>query len=364
MALTNLELLLGVSTVGLFPFVPFFLRQRSQVRAQGFTAQQLNDVSQRYADLGHRLQAADLEGRALQGKLEQAQRASESLLDDIATLREENRRLRLQLEQPNRNEVRYGIATIGVSQCGKTAVTLPWANQLARPEAVKATVQFARYERAVSRVYETDGHRPVDHIFEIHDWGGEHVEDALTALVKLGELHALLIVVDLGYFDEKKGSQVFSQERINRQIEEFDKHVLRFFFSPAVVAHCKHYILFINKTDILAGLPDEIEKNARTHYKPLIEQLEWFSRERGVNFTVMAGSAQAGTKVQALFRHLIESLLPLEAQGPELRQEIEAVPRPVTGKDRENSRSINLAGNLAGVGNPPPAATAPKKNPW
>lgn len=323
MADSLLQILPWLTTVGLSSFVPISLIQYQQSKRRSLAEGQLQS---QVALLGGQLNSTLQEQQSLLHKLEHSQRQSESFMVDINQLRDENRRLREQLEQPTRTEVRYGIATVGVSQCGKTAVTLPWANQLARPEAVKATVEFSRYERTVNRVYDTDARRPVDHIFEFYDWGGEHVEDALTALVKLGEIHALLLVVDLGEFDKQHKRQEFSQARIARQIDEFDKHVLRFFFSPAVVAHCKHYILFINKADILGGLPQEIEEKARAHYQPLISQLDAFAAQRGVNFTVMVGSAHTGHRIQALFRHLIENLLPPEALGPELRQELERLP--------------------------------------
>ena len=150
--------------------------------------------------------------------------------DDISTLKTENASLRKEIDgRPTKTEVRYGIATVGVSGCGKTALTLRWANPRVRPEQVKAT-QFSKYQRTISRVYDPDSRIHVEHIFEVYDWGGEHIEEALTALVKLGTIHALLVVVDLGPVCSCARTGTSSARSISiGSLREFDQQVLRFF---------------------------------------------------------------------------------------------------------------------------------------
>lgn len=259
----------------------------------------------------------------LKAEVERLQHHQESLLDDISTLKTENASLRKEIDgRPTKTEVRYGIATVGVSGCGKTALTLRWANPRVRPEQVKAT-QFSKYQRTISRVYDPDSRIHVEHIFEVYDWGGEHIEEALTALVKLGTIHALLVVVDLGPFVRAENRHVFSQEHIDRQLEEFDQQVLRFFFAPAVVQSCKHFVLFINKSDLLSGYPAEIEEKARQYYRRLADDMARYSEQRGVNLQVMVGSADTGTGTNALFPYLIDNILPEEARDEQLIQELQ-----------------------------------------
>lgn len=256
----------------------------------------------------------------LGGKLERALRQSEEFMATIGDLKAKNEALQRQIDdRPTRTEVRYGVATVGYSGCGKTALTLRWANPRIKPEQVKAT-QFAKYDKTVSRVYDSDSRVPVDHIFEIYDWGGEHIEEALTALVKLGAIHALLVVVSLAAYDRKSEKHEFSQEHIDKQLQEFDQQVLRFFFSPAVVQHCKHYVLFINKSDLLAGTPEAIEAKAMQYFEQLIKDMRNFSENRGVNCEVIVGSADKGTGTNKLYSHLIEHILPDDARDPELIQ--------------------------------------------
>ncbi len=258
-----------------------------------------------------------------QGEVTRLQRHQETLLDDISVLKAEKDELSRELEgRPTKTERRYGIATVGVSGSGKTALTLRWANPRIQPEQVKATM-FSKYERTVSRVFDSDSRIHVDHIFEVYDWGGEHVEEALTALVKLGAIHALLVVVDLGPFLKGEQRHAFSQEHIERQLQEFDQQVLRFFFAPAVVQHCKHYVLFINKSDLLSGYPAEIEEKARQYYEPLIRDMTAYSDQRGVNLQVMVGSADTGAGTVRLYQYLIENILPEEARDDQLIQEVQ-----------------------------------------
>lgn len=248
------------------------------------------------------------------------ERYQASLLEDLACLRDENQRLRTDSDgRLSHREVRYGVATIGISGCGKTALSLPWANPLVPRHKIVGT-QFDKFHRTVSRVLDHESHVLVDHIFEIYDWGGEHIDEAQTALVKLGVIHALVLVVDLGPFVPAEGRHVFSEERIAQQIQEFNKHALRFFFAMSVVQHCKYYVLFINKSDLLSGYPDQIAEEAKRLYKPLIDEMTRWSEDRSVNFAVMVGSAETGSGTNQLFPYLMQNVLPEEARDEQLTQ--------------------------------------------
>lgn len=282
--------------------------------------QEHRDAADKAKGIGERLQQLEGDQAHLQNEKAGLERYQASLLEDLACLRDENQRLRLDTEgRLSHREVRYGVATIGISGCGKTALTLPWANPLAPRNKIVGT-QFDKFHRTISRVFDQESRVLVDHIFEIYDWGGEHIDEAQTALVKLGVIHSLVLVVDLGPFVATEGRHIFSEERIAQQIQEFNKQALRFFFAMSVVQHCKYYVLFINKSDLLSGFPEEIAEAAKRLYKPLIDEMTRWSEDRSVNFTVMVGSAETGSGTNELFPYLMQNILPEEARDDQLTQ--------------------------------------------
>lgn len=302
-----------LAVVASAPFLPLFLVERQKRKERVLEHER--------AVLQSGQHAAQL--TQSQQEVARLQREQESLLQEIGTLKTEKEELQREFEgRATKTERRYGIATVGVSGCGKTALTLRWANPRIQPEQVRATM-FSKYDRTISRVFDSDSRIHVDHVFEIYDWGGEHIEEALTALVKLGVIHALLVIVDLGPYVRDEQRHIFSQEHIDRQLQEFDQHVLRFFFAPAVVQHCKHYVLFINKSDLLSGFPAEVEKQARQYYERLINDMATYSEQRGVNLQVMVGSADTGAGTNRLYQYLIENILPEEARDEQLLQELQ-----------------------------------------
>src|SRR5262249_12717009 len=154
------------------------------------------------------------------------------LTGEIATLQEDNKKklgwlehteqLVKQLEEdlerrPRITRKTYRILTLGVKATGKTSLTLKWANPLTDLGTLEGT-KIERYERTVRHVPQKD--MVVEHVFEVHDWGGEHIVDALQELI-VEEIHGLLIVVDLGGQEATKPDS----NRIQEQLQEFQAQV-------------------------------------------------------------------------------------------------------------------------------------------
>jgi len=204
----------------------------------------------------------------------------------------------------------YKILALGVSNVGKTALTLKWANPLTDLATLQAT-KFERYERTASRVV-SDG-VAVEHVFQISDWGGEYLVDAHAELVTQG-VEAIVLVVDLGAF----GADAVDRRRIEYQLNEFQPVVLKFILTPRTLAIAKTVVLFINKCDLLSGTAPEVESYARKLYAQLIDNLEAY-RDR-IDVATFVGSAIHGHSTHALFAHLIRRVLPASAYDLELRQ--------------------------------------------
>lgn len=208
----------------------------------------------------------------------------------------------------------YRILTIGIKATGKTSLTLKWSNPLIDLGTIEGT-KIERYERSVSHVRERD--KLVEHIFEVHDWGGEHIVDALQELM-VEEVHGLLIVVDLGAQDAK----TIDLERIATQLDEFKPQSLRYFFSPKTLASCKSVVLFINKSDLIAGTPAQIEKQAKDLYQTLIDGIQRYANQ--IDVRVFVGSASSGHSTHLLFSHFVERILPKNAYDQQLLQRMKA----------------------------------------
>lgn len=208
---------------------------------------------------------------------------------------------------------RYRIVTIGMPKSGKTSLTLQWANPLWELRNVQGT-SFDRYSRTVSSVISPDNNVVVNHVFEVFDYGGERLVDAHDAMV-VDDIHGVLFVVDLA----GSGATEPDPARIEAQIREFHPTSLRFFFeSPRVTKTCRTVVLFINKSDVLAGKPAEVERQARAYYAELIRYMEAFSDR--IEFEVMVGSAVSGHNAHRLMPHFIRRLLPENAFDEQLMQ--------------------------------------------
>lgn len=283
------------------------------------------------ADLRRRLSQCNAEREAAAGQLEDARAAAAALTSQLAAARledekksgwldhqqEENVWLRAELEKrPKIARKTYKIITVGTKWTGKTSLTLKWANPLIDLGTLQGT-KIERYERTVSHVAGKDV--TTEHVFEIGDWGGEHIVDAQQELI-MEEIHGMLIVVDLG----GKDARAVDPARVQQQLREFQPESLKFFFGPKTVASCKTIVLFINKTDLLPGTPAEAEAAARAHYAKLIDDLMRYKEQ--VDIRVFAGSASYGHSTHLLFSHFVEKILPKNAYDTQLLQRLKTDP--------------------------------------
>jgi hypothetical protein len=237
----------------------------------------------------------------------------------LNNLEQENAWFRAELERrPRLTRRAYRILTLGIAQTGKTSLTLKWANPLVDLGTLKGT-KIERYERAVSRVLTRD--MMVEHVFEIGDWGGEHLVDAQQELVT-EEIHGMLLVVDLAGKDAKG----LDRARIEEQLLAFQPQALQYFFGAKTLACCKTVVLFINKSDVLSGTPAEVEAQASACYRALIGDLERY-RSR-IDVRVFVGSASYGHNTHHLFAHFVERILPKAAYDAQLLQRMKAEAAP------------------------------------
>lgn len=219
--------------------------------------------------------------------------------------------LRAELEKrPKVTRKTYKVLTLGMKWTGKTSLTLKWANPLIDLGVIQGT-KIERYERTVSQVVQKDV--TTEHVFEIGDWGGEHIVDAQQELI-MDEIHGLLVVVDLGGKDAKK----VDPARVQEQLREFQPQALKYFFGPKTVASCKAVVLFINKSDLIPGTPMEVEDQAKKYYQQLITDLMAYSTQ--VDVRVLVGSANFGHSTHLLFSHFVEKILPKNAYDNQLLQ--------------------------------------------
>jgi GTPase SAR1 family protein len=263
------------------------------------------------ADLTRRLEGAHVEDQRKEGLLNYQQ--------------EEIDFLRAELEKrPKVMRKTYKIITIGMKSTGKTSLTLKWANPLIDLGMLQGT-KIERYERTVSQVAAKDV--TTEHVFEIGDWGGEHIVDALHELI-LDEIHGMLLVVDLGGKDAK----AVDPARIEEQLRQFQPQSLQYFFGPKTVASCKTVVLFINKSDLLPGTPAEAEAQAKQLYAKLVGDLARYKEK--VDIRVLVGSASYGHSTHLLFSHFVERILPRNAYDNQLLQRLKAdLPAPHTPRD-------------------------------
>ncbi|HSN98831.1 MAG TPA: hypothetical protein VLS89_11120 [Candidatus Nanopelagicales bacterium] len=284
-----------------------------------------NRLKQQLQDANQHIEAL----RQSQVQVESLRAQSTQLTQMVEDLRGEDRKkvewldhqqqeidwLRAELEKrPKITQKRYKILTVGVKWTGKTSLTLKWSNPLVDLGAIQGT-KIERYERTVSHV--TTKEVVTEHVFEVGDWGGEHIVDAQQELI-MDEIHGLLIVVDLA----GKDGQRVDPQRVQDQLREFQPQSLKYFFGPKTLASCKAVVLFINKSDVLAGTPLEVEREARSYYKPLIDGLEAYKSQ--IDIRVLVGSATYGHSTHFLFSHFVERILPKNAYDTQLLQRMKS----------------------------------------
>jgi hypothetical protein len=241
------------------------------------------------------------ENQKKEGWLENQQHEIDFLRDELA-------------KRPMVTRKSYRIFTLGMKGTGKTSLTLKWSNPLIDLGALQGT-KVERYERTVSQVVTRDV--TTEHVFEIGDWGGEHIVDAQQEIIA-DEIHGLLIVVDLGGKDAK----TVEPARIEEQLREFQPEVLKYFFGPKTVASCKTVVLFINKSDLVPGTPAEAEAQAKRLYGRLIDDLMAYHAR--VDIRILVGSANYGHATHHLFSHFVEKILPKNAYDNQLLQRMKS----------------------------------------
>lgn len=315
--------LVGLIAIGLAVTSIYLTRQIARLRAEAEAAQAAT------RDLAERLDATRAQLEATHAQLTTAHAQQSTALAHVQALEEEDRKkaewldnyekeiewTRAELEKrPKIVRKTYKILTLGISGTGKTALTLKWANPLTDLGALQGT-KIERYERTVSHVPGKDV--TIEHVFEIGDWGGEHIVDAQQELI-VEEIHGLLMVVDLAARD----GRAVEPARIQLQLREFQPEALKFFFGPKTIASCKTVVLFINKADVIAGTPADVEREARNLYRRLIEDLEKFQVHLDVR--VLVGSATYGHSTHHLFSHFVERILPKNAYDSQLLQRMKS----------------------------------------
>jgi len=178
-------------------------------------------VGLRALALGRNLEALDATQAAVEddleatrAKLATTEQESKKLARWLEAAEQENAWLLEELKKrPTVTRKVHKIFAFGVKGTGKTSLTLKWANPLVHLGSIEPT-RKARYERVVSRARVLDG--IAEHVFEIHDFGGEQMVDALAALVG-EEVHGLLFVVDVN----SSGRQGVDLERVRQQLAAF-----------------------------------------------------------------------------------------------------------------------------------------------
>lgn len=306
----DLSILFGLGTLGCGAGMAWLAARTALLKGQLRDAARQGEALCRATAELDQLRAELAHDRESLGRAESEERQKVDWLD---AQQREIEWLRRELDvRPKITQKRYKILTLGIKGTGKTSLTLKWANPLVDLGKLQGT-KIERYERTVSHMSSKE--ELTEHIFEIGDWGGEHLVEAQHELV-MDEVHGLLMVVDLA---TKDGRQV-DPARIEEQIREFQPQSLRYFFGSKTLTACKAVVLFINKSDVLSGTPAEIEAEARKHYRPLIDAIERFKNH--VDTRVLVGSASYGHGTHHLFSHFVERILPKHAYDGQLLQRI------------------------------------------
>lgn len=270
--------------------------------------QRAAQLLQEYTTLYESYQRAESQSESSHSELSAAVATRDQQAGELERLKKELSR------RPVFRQQTYKIVSIGIPKTGKTSLILKWANPLWELKNVQGT-SFDRYTRTVSSVLSPQSNVVVNHLFEIFDYGGEQIVDAHDTLV-LNEIHGMLFVVDLG----TDAAGRIEPERIERQLREFQPESLRFFFgSPRITKTCKTVVLFINKSDLIAGTPRQVEAIAREKFATLISNLGEFADR--IEVEVMVGSAISGHNTHLLMPHFIRKLLPQDAFDDQLLQE-------------------------------------------
>lgn len=281
----------------------------------------------RSSKLADELESVENERDAARERMRQLQEKNVALENDtkkqlnwLDTSEQHRKALEDELKtRPRVDRSIYRILTVGMKATGKSSLTLKWANPLVDLGMIEGT-KMERYERTVSLTKTKETY--TEHVFEVYDWGGEHIVDAQAQLVRgeidgrKGDIHGILMVVDLGGRD----ARLVDEHRIAEQINVFNAHALKFFLTTEVVRSCKTIVLFINKSDLIPGPPAHAEAQAREYFSELIQNLHAHGNKLDVK--VLVGSASFGHSTHILFSHFVEQILPESAYDHQLVQRI------------------------------------------
>ncbi len=194
---------------------------------------------------------------------------------------------------------------------GKSSLTLKWANPLIDLGKIEGT-KIERYERTVSQVVGKD--LTTEHVFEIGDWGGEHIVDAQQELI-VDEIHGMLIVVDLG---GKDGKTVEHRARAGCSSGSSSPRRSSSSSAPRRWLRARRWCSSSTRPTSSPARPAEAEAQAKLYAK-LIDDLK-AQYQAQVDIRVLVGSANYGHSTHLLFSHFVEKILPRNAYDNQLLQ--------------------------------------------
>lgn len=350
----DISLLITIVVIVLFfaAIIAFLWSRNSKLADEVDSAENERDVAR------ERLRQMQEQLRQLQLKNADLEAENKQKLNWLDTADQHRKALEEELKsRPKVERNVYRILTVGMKATGKSSLTLKWANPLVDLGTIEGT-KMERYERTVSLVKGRETY--TEHVFELYDWGGEHIVEAQAQLVRgeidgrKGDIHGILMVVDLGGRDARQ----VDEHRIQQQVDMFNQHALQFFLTTDIVRSCKTIVLFINKSDLIPGPPAHAEAHAQEYFYPLIQALQAHSKKLDVR--VMVGSASFGHSTHILFAHFVQMILPDSAYDQQLVRGIKgAEPRR-----RTQTMTPEIHGELRAVqALPAPALTPPPPPP-
>ncbi len=273
---------------------------------------------------------------------------------------------------PSSKKQIYNVAIIGIEGSGKTALLLRMIDPLVTD--ISNLVQTGldeTYDRLVTTTHNHQDSLRVEHVFRLHEWGGEHLVEAQRDMLKmcqrdvnvekdgvvdLAGIQGIVFTVDLGNdkrdeLGRRVGKQFFNQERIRSQVEEyFSPLKLPFLLNDTVLSRCQIVILFINKVDLLEGKLDDARRAAEQHYQNLILGLRKACGSTPVE--VIIGSADADISLTRVYSSLVRGIMPESARRGNLGK-AEQLKLPVAGSRLQAATPVRDKG-----GSRPPSAPA------